>query len=328
MGHDLATEAELVKLARALDTTADGVAFARPLEHGDIRQLRERVVGALYDEHRVVFQRVAAITRILPTPVNVRIALRAFSPLLAARVAGEMTPDRAAELANRMPVEYLAESCVHLDPRRAGPLISRIHSDRVLAVVTELVSRGEFITLGRLLDAATERIVGEVAGMIPDEALLRIGFYAESDKHLTRAVSVLPNRRLRSVVHTALAGPADLRSAGLALIGRLTDDRLRGRLAEYAAEADDDTLTRILHTALDDGAIAELLTAVAAMDATAQRRVLTLPALDDQNVLTRLVDTAVRRRLVPRLSGLLGQMDGDMLRRVAAATESTRRARR
>ena len=29
--------------------------------------------------------------------------------MLAARVAGEMPPERAAELANRMPVEYLAE---------------------------------------------------------------------------------------------------------------------------------------------------------------------------------------------------------------------------
>jgi len=319
MGRDLATEAELVKLARALDTTTEGVAFARPLDHGDIRQLRERVVGALYDEHRMVFQRVATISRLLPTPINVRIALRAFSPLLAARVAGEMTPDRAAELANRMPVEYLAESCVHLDPRRAGPLISRIHSDRVLAVVTELVSRGEYITLGRLLDAATERIVGDVASMVSDEAMLRIGFYAESDTHLTRAVAALPSGRLRGVVRTALSGPADLRSAGLAMIGRLTDDRLRGQLAEYAAEAGDDTLTRVLHTALDDGAVAELLTAVAAMGAAAQQRVLTLPALEDQDLLVRLVDAAVRHGLVPRLSALVGQMDGDMLRRVAAA---------
>jgi len=306
MGHDLATEAELMKLATALDTTTDCVAFARPLEHGDIRQLRERVVGVLYDEHRVVFQRVAAITRLLPTPVNVRIALRAFPPLLAARIAGEMTPDRAAELANRMPVEYLAEGCVHLDPRRAGPLISRIHSDRVLAVVTELVSRGEFITLGRLLDAATEQTVGDVASVVSDEALLRIGFYAESDTHLTRAVAVLPQRRLRSVVHTALTGPPDLRSAGLSLIGRLADDRLRGRLAEYAAEADDDVLTRMLHTALDDGAVVELLTAVAAMGESAQRRVLTLPALADQELVARLVEVADRHHLASLLPTMGG----------------------
>lgn len=292
MGHDLATKAELVKLARALDTTPERVAFATALDHGDVRHLREQVVGVLYDEHRVAFQRVATITRFLPTPVNVRIALRAFSPLLAARVAGEMPAEKAAELANRMPVEYLAESCVHLDPRRAAPLITRIEPGRVLGVVAELVRQGDFITLGRLLDAATEKIVGDVAGTVPDDALLRIGFYAESDARLTRAVLVLPSDRLRAVVHRAMTGPADLRSAGLSLIGRLTDDALRGRLANYAAELPDDALTAMLHTALADGAVPELLTAVAAMDDASRRRVLTLSALAEPGMLARLHSAA------------------------------------
>jgi hypothetical protein len=288
MGHDLATKAELVKLARALDTTLDRVAFATALDHGDVRHLREQVVGVLHDEHRAAFQRVATITRFLPTPLNVRIALRAFSPLLAARIAGEMPAERAAELANRMPVEYLAECCVHLDPRRAAPLLTRIEPGRVLAVVAELVNRGDFITLGRLLDAATEKIVGDVAATVPDYALLHIGFYAESDARLTRAVLVLPPERLRKVVHVAMSGPTDLRSAGLSLIGRLTDDALRGRLANYAAELDRDAHTAMLHTALDDGAVSELLTAVAAMDEPFRRRVLALPALAEPGMLSQI----------------------------------------
>jgi hypothetical protein len=289
VGHDLTTEAELLKLARALGTTPEQVAFAAKLGHTDIRRLRERVVGALYDEHRLEFQRVATITRMLPTALNVRIALRAFTPMLAARIAGEMPPDRAAELANRMPVAYLAEGCVHLDPRRTGRLIGRIDHDRVLAVVIELVDRGEFITLGRLLDAATERIIRDVAAIVSDEALLRIGFYAESGPQLTRAVSALPADRLRSVVTCALAGSPDLRSAGLAMIGRLTDDQLRGQLAEYAAESDDDTLTRLLHTAIEDGAVEELLAAVAAMGEPARQRVLNLPALAEHVTLLHRV---------------------------------------
>jgi hypothetical protein len=291
MARDLATEAELVKLAWALGTTPDGVAFAKSLDRDDIRQLREQVLGALYDEHRAAFQRVAAITRLLPTPLNVRITLRAFPPRLAARVAGEMPPERAAELANRMPVEYLADGCLHLDPRRAAPLISRIQPDRVLAVITELVGRGEYVMLGRLLDAATERIVRDVAVAISDEAILRIGFYTESDAQLTRAVAALPAERLRAVVAFALAGPAELRWAGLVMIGRLEDDRLRGRLADYAAEADDETLTRLLHTAIDDGAVPQLLSAVAAMSQPAKQRVLALPALAENDTLLRLINT-------------------------------------
>jgi hypothetical protein len=295
MGHDLATKAELVKLARALDTTTDKVRFARSLNHDDIRRLREAVVAAMYDEHRTVFRRIAAITRLLPVSANVRITLRAFPPLLAARIAGEMTPSRAAELANRMPVDYLADAGIHLDPRRAVPLVSRLQPDRVLAVVMELVSRGEYIALGRLMDAGSERIVREVAGSIPDEALLRIGFYAESNAQLTRAVTALPSDRLRDVVHCALTGTPDLQSAGLSLIGRLDDDRLRGRLAEYAAEADDETLTGFLHTAIKVGAVNELLAAVAAMSEPSQRRVLALPALTEHNTLSHLIHVTTTR---------------------------------
>lgn len=321
MGHDLATRAELVKLARALGTSTDEVAFLAALPYEDIRRVREQVVATLYDEHRAAFQRVAAITRLLPTALNVRITLRAFPPLLAARVAGEMPPDRAAELANRMPVEYLAAACVHLDPRRAAPLVRRVQQDRVLAVVTELVELDEFITLGRLLDAATEPVIRDVAATVPTEALLRVGFYAESDEQLTRAVGLLPPDRLRAIVRDALSGPPELRSAGLALVGRLTDDELRGRLAEYATKSDDETLTALLHTAIDDGAVAELLVAVTAMGEVAQRRVLTLPALTEPHILGHLVRTVEKHNLWPRVAPIVALMDEELRLRFAEAAE-------
>lgn len=325
MGTDLATRAELVKLARALGTSdLSQVEFAAVLPHEDIRRVRERVVATLYDEHRAAFQRVAAITRVLPTAVNVRIALRAFPPLLAARVAGEMTPDRAAELADRMPVEYLAEVCVHLDPRRAAPLVQRIRPGRVLGVVMELIDRGEYITLGRLLDAATEGVIHDVAMTVSTEALLRIGFYAESGAQLTRAVALLPPSRLRRVVRDALSGPRELASAGLSLIGRLTDDDLRGRLAGHAAESSVETLTALLHTALEDDAVPALLTAVAAMPEDSRRNVLRLPALSSPEVLDQLVLAVEKHTLWQTMAALTPHMPDELRRRVTTACERLR----
>lgn len=319
MGPDLAARAELVKLARALGTTTDEVAFAATLPHEDIRRVRERVVATLYDEHRAAFRRVATIAGALPTAVNVRITLRAFSPLLAARIAGEMTPERAAGLADRMPVEYLAEACVHLDPRRAGPLVAHMQPERVLDVVTELIAREEFITLGRLLDTATERTIHDVAATVQTEALLRIGVYAESGEQLTRAVRLLPPDRLRDIVREALTGAPELTSAGLALIGRLVDDDLRGLLAEHAAEADDETLTTLLHRAIDDGGVPALLVAAASMGEPARRRVLTLPALTDPHVVGQLVLAVEKHHLWQTMTPIVTLMDDDLRRRFAVA---------
>jgi hypothetical protein len=316
---DLATRAELVKLAQVLGTTTDEVAFAAVLPHEDIRRVRERVVATLYDEHRHAFQRVAAITRVLPTSVNVRIALRAFPPLLAARVAGEMHPDRAAELADRMPVDYLAEACVHLDPRRAAPFVQRLRPDRALGVVTELVVRGEYITLGRLLDTATERVIRDVAATVSAEALLHIGFYAESGAQLTRAVALLPPDRLRAVVRDALTGPAELTSAGLAVIGRLTDDGLRRRLAGYAAECGTDALTALLRRAIEDDAVPTLLAAVAAMDEDGRRRVLMLPSLSTPNVMDELLLAVEKHDLWQVMADLAHHLPDEPRRRFTAA---------
>jgi hypothetical protein len=193
--------------------------------------------------------------------------------------------------------------------------------DRIVAVVMDLVGQGDFVTLGRLLDTATESIVRDVTATAPTEALLQIGFYAESDEQLTRVVALLPPARLRGIVRDALAGPPELRAAGLALVGRLTDDDLRGRLTEYAAEADDETLTRLLHTAIDEGALAELLTAVTAMSEQAQLRMLTLPALAEPHILGHLVRAVEKHGLWPRIAPLVSLMDDDLRHRIAAAAE-------
>ena len=55
---------------------------------------------------------------------------------------------------------------MHLDPRRAQPLISRIERSR-LAVVSELVRRDDFITLGRMLDASTEEMLADFSMTSP-----------------------------------------------------------------------------------------------------------------------------------------------------------------
>jgi hypothetical protein len=181
--------------------------------------------------------------------------------------------------------------------------------------VVELVERGEYVALGPLLDAATERIIRDVAMKVTDEALLRIAYHAGSAA-LTDAVAALPEERLRGIVHTAIEGPPDLRAAGLALIGRLQDDGLRGRLAEYAAEADDETLIELLRTAIDEGAMPELLTAVAAMGADARQRVLALPALADPDLIAHLLGSTPADDL---RHPLVAEVTDDLRRRITGS---------
>lgn len=332
MSHDLRTRAELVKLARLLDLDTGALAYLEPQGAADLKELREGISAALYDEHRGLYQRIAGASKLLPAALTAKIAERAFPPVISARVSAELPADRAADLAKRMPVSYLADVCVDLDPRKVKSIIERIPVDRSIKVATELVHRDEHLTLGRLIDAASdEQLLAVAAKVESDEALVWIGFYAESPARLTGAVQALPEDRLRSIVHTSIDGRSELHSAGLALISRLSDEPLRSRLGDLAAECAAESLTRLVHTAVAEGFVPELLAVVACMSEDGQRRVVGLPVLQEREVLVALVNAAADGeywdRLLPlvehtdqelrgRLAALVSELDDDVLRTV------------
>lgn len=164
--------------------------------------------------------------------MTAKIAERALPPLVSARVAAELSSDRAAELAKRMSIGYLADVCVDLDPRKVEPIIKRIPAARSIQVALELVRRDEQITLGRLIDAATDEQLRAVAGAI------------ESDEAL---VCVLEEREvLVALVNATAEGGCWDRL--LPLVEHM-DDELRARLAALVTEVDDDVLRTVVELA-------------------------------------------------------------------------------
>jgi hypothetical protein len=70
-------------------------------------------------------------------------------------------------MADALPIEFLADVAVELDPRRASEVISRIPPDRIAAVTAELVRRHEYVTMGcfvgHLADPALRAALGEMS---------------------------------------------------------------------------------------------------------------------------------------------------------------------
>ncbi|MDV6014745.1 hypothetical protein [Haloechinothrix sp. LS1_15] len=304
MSHDLATRAELAKLARVLDTSPEEVAFLSSLDATDIHELREAISASLHDRYREVYRRVASASRLLPSGLCVQIAERAFPPAITSKVAAEIDTDRIGDFASKLSVSYMADVCVDIDPRKVRELIRRVPVDRAVAVALELIERQEYVTLGRMIDAATPELVrAAVEAVDSDDALLWIAFYAESVPHLTSAVRALPDERLRGVVHTALGGPEERHAAGLALMARVDDADLRRTLGDHAADAPDSALSYLVRTAVREGFEPELLTVVAGMDEAAARRMASLEVLAEEEVLLALAraadDGGHREQLLP-----------------------------
>lgn len=146
-----AVRGELLKLARLLRRDPDSLAYLERLDPDDLRELREQATEMLFSAHAGALGRLAAASKLLPAGVTASIAERALGPVLTARIAGVLEPERAVEVAAKLSGPFLADVASELDPRRAGPVIALIPADQIAAITRELVRRQEHVTVGRFV---------------------------------------------------------------------------------------------------------------------------------------------------------------------------------
>lgn len=242
----LAGRAERIKLARLLHRKPEQLAALEACAPEDLKRLRERVASALFDQYGDAFRRVAATTGVVPAGLAAQIGHRVFGPMLCARVAGHMQAAKAAEVAAKLPIEFLADVCLEMDPRRARAVIAGIPVAQVMEVARVLARRREFITMGRFVDALGDRAIRAVIEALPDDAaLLEIAFFIESPQRLEAALRGLPDARLHGLMRTAVNESATLWPEAVALTARLPAP-MRKRIIEAAARQEPALLAQML----------------------------------------------------------------------------------
>jgi muconolactone delta-isomerase len=195
--------AEILKLARLLGRPPDELAYLEAVGVGVLQALREQVTETLFDSHMGALSRMASASRILPVGVVAQMGEKVFGPLLSARITGLLDPDRAVEVAARLPDGFLADVAVELDPRRASQVIARIPADRIAAITRELLARGEYVTMGRFvghLPDASLRAAVDVSG--PDD-LLQVALVLENKDRLGDLLDMLGPERTERILEAA-----------------------------------------------------------------------------------------------------------------------------
>ncbi|GGS33713.1 hypothetical protein GCM10010171_29990 [Actinokineospora fastidiosa] len=204
--------AEIVKLARLLGDPPERFAYLADLPAEDIRELRERATDVLFDANAAVFERIAAASRLVPAAITAAIAQRAFGPLLCARVAGVLEPERAVDLAARVSPSFLADVAAELDPRRVAAILATLPVDRMRAVAVELIRRGDYVTMGRFIGVlpapALRALVTELSA--PD--MLHTAVYSDDDTRFAEIFAMVPDTEVPAVVTAAVAAEEPLAS--------------------------------------------------------------------------------------------------------------------
>lgn len=194
------TRAEVLKLARLLDTDPAKLAFLERVDAESVRELREQATERLFAADRRRLERVAAASGKLPAPIVATIGQHVFGPLLCARVACLLDPREAIDLGRRLPPGFLAEIAIHCDPRRVSEIVAGMPTGRIVAVATELAERGEHVAMGRFVGYTREDALAACIDALDDETLLRTAFVIEGDGALEHVVAMLPEGRVAGVL--------------------------------------------------------------------------------------------------------------------------------
>jgi hypothetical protein len=295
--------AEILKLARLLQRDPVEFAYLEAVPLDDLQALREQTTEVMWQANGAALGRLAAASRLLPAGLTATISERAFGPLLSARMAGLLEPERAVEVATRLPIPFLADIAILLDPRRASALIALVPAEQTADVTRELVQRGEYVTMGRFVGHLGDQAITAALAVMDDATLLRVGFVLEDKDRLEWLVGLLSDERLGRIV--GAAAEHGLWLEALDLLGHLSPAQ-RLAIVTGAPDLDRAAIEAILATVAEYELWQEVLEIAEQDEALQDRlaeRVGVLPPAERQDIARRAEIEGALERL-----GRLGQV--------------------
>ena len=214
--------AETLRLAQLLGCDAAELPYLADVASSELRVLRVQVTETLYGGQSAVFAKLAAASKLLPVGLVAQLAERSFGPLLSARIAGLLEPERAVELAARLPVGFLASLAVELDPRRAEAVIALIPPGQIAEISAELTARREYVTMGRFVAAMPEASIRAAIGEMDARTMLEVSLVVDGKERLGQLVGMIDPARFDAMI--AAAADAELVDEALTLLAYLGEE--------------------------------------------------------------------------------------------------------
>ncbi|WP_194829030.1 hypothetical protein [Nocardia sp. XZ_19_231] len=313
------TTVELAKLARVLDRNPADLDFLATLPPAALREFRDQITDLTARREARRMQRVGAAAKLVPAPIAAKITEAAFGPVLAAALAGSVDPARAVAIASALSPSFLADGTLTLDPRRAVELIAQVPGPMAAAVASELISRGDYLTMGNLAGSVPDSVLRAALPHASDLDILQVGYYLEETSAADRLLAIVTDRvpGVIRATHDADEWPKAITL--LALLGPTE----RSKLANVVAAQEDEVIDGLLAAVEEVDAWDTLLPVAAGMSPQPLQRLAQRPAMQNPTLLTKIADLALTQNLWLSLLPLATHLSPTQLHTVAArvATE-------
>ena len=241
------TRAELLKLSRLLESDEGSLDFLDGQDLDHLARFRNTVSSFFYAQHQDSYQRLAGISKLVPTGASAKLATTVLGSVLAAGIASELPADRAIKLADKLPDDFLAKLCIHLEPSQSRSLLAAMPDKIVARVAQTLLAMGEHITLARFVAVIQPSALQAITATVNDgEAMVMIALYLEDKSKLDTLLGLLSEAQQRATLQAAT--DQALWPAVLSLNEHLNTE-LRGRMGNMVAEQGETVLNHILDVA-------------------------------------------------------------------------------
>ncbi|MEC3917403.1 hypothetical protein [Nocardia sp. CDC160] len=228
---DLVTRAQITLLSRTLHVPEERLAHLEKLGAAHLHELQESMAKVMFAEHNAIFSRLSLLVPIIPLSISLPLVQKMVPPVMAGRAAGAIGvdhPKKAAEAVGMLEPGYAAEAAPYMDPHSVGQLADVAPPKPVMAIINELLRRGDYITAGPFLAYATPELVRAVEEDVhDDEGLIRSASYSYSGENISVIIRHLlagEGRRIPKLVRTILQGSKELRLAALSVFARCDTD--------------------------------------------------------------------------------------------------------
>jgi DNA-binding transcriptional ArsR family regulator len=324
MSEALEIRAELTKLARMLEVEEEELFYLEEVSSDTIRLLRDQIADLLFDVEESGLTHLVGLSRMLPAPLVANVTQKVISPLLAARIAGNVEVEHAIAVTRRLPLDYLADVAIDMDPRRASEVIGGMPEPTVVRVASELAERGEAVAMGRFASHLSNEMMAASFDVIDDAMMIEIAFVLEDKSQLAAAMELLPDERIAGIIE--VAAEQDMWPQALDLVTHLNAAQ-HTRLANIAAQETDEVLESLIEAAHEEDLWDVVLPMMRAMEPENLAQVARLPSIYKKPIMNELLVSASRNKLWPDVIRMASAID-DLAPIIAAFSKADAEALR
>ncbi len=317
MSSTLRARGQALRLASLLDTDVDDLDFLiEQVPAATIAALRDQITEVLFDASGDRLKGAASAAALLPAPVAASLAEKAMGPAMCALLAGSLDDRRLVDIAKRLPAPFLAEVAVRIDPRRVPDVVATMPPKRVAAVATELVARGEYVTMGQFAAYLGPEATELAIATLDDDDLLRTAFMVDDDARLEEILAGLPDERVVGLLDAARR--TGLWFEAIGIVQGQSDDGRR-RLADLAVAHDPHVIGDLAAFTQEHGLWDAVLPLVGAVGPEGRRALAELDVFHRADVLASIVTAAADADLWADLLPLVPDLPDHAQRHVAVA---------